>query len=74
MSLGFKYFSINIDCYKKKGMIYGLFCGLLAIFSDHLIIAGWSRLPIFPMFVSGIIDMFAPIATGVVISYFQKSK
>lgn len=74
MSFGFQYFNFNINCYKKKGIIYGLFCGLLAIFSDHLIIAGWSRLPFLPMFVSGITDMIAPVLTGLVISYFQKDK
>ncbi|MBL4704040.1 MAG: hypothetical protein JKY54_05940 [Flavobacteriales bacterium] len=72
MTFGFNFFFIKITDWKKKGLTFGLFCGLIAIFSDHLIIAGWSRLPILPMFVSGITDMLAPIATGLVISYFQK--
>lgn len=72
MTIGFKYFSVDLTSWKIKGMVFGLFCGLIAIFSDHLIISGWSRLPILPMFVSGISDMLAPIATGIVISYFQK--
>jgi hypothetical protein len=72
MTVGLKYSFTNITCWKKRGLAFGLFCGLIAIFSDHLIIAGWSRLPVLPMFVSGIADMLAPIATGVVISYFQK--
>ncbi len=72
MTFGFKHFKTNLTCWKKKGLLFGLFIGLIAIFSDHLIIAGWSRLPIFPMFVSGIADMLAPITVGLVISYFQK--
>lgn len=73
MTFGFKYSFTNITSWKKRGLIFGLFCGLIAIFSDHLIIAGWSRLPVLPMLISGITDMFALIATGVVISYFQKN-
>lgn len=73
MTFGYKYFFAHQTDWVKRGLAFGLFCGLIAIFSDHLIIAGWSRLPILPMFVSGITDMLAPVATGVVISYFQKN-
>lgn len=73
MTFGFKHFYINVTSWKKRGLLFGLFCGLLAFFSDHLIIAGWSRLPVFPMFVSGIADMVAPIMTGILISYFHKN-
>jgi len=72
MVVGFKYFSIPGTSFMKKGLLWGLFCGLLSFFSDHLIIAGWSRLPVVPMFVSGMTDMLAPIATGIVIAYFNK--
>ena len=72
MTIGFKNSFTNITSWKKRGLIFGLFSGLIAIFSDHLIIAGWSRLPVLPMFISGITDMLAPIATGIVISFFQK--
>lgn len=73
MVIGYKYFSFNTKWY-KKGITWGLLIGGVTFVAGHLIIAGWAITPPIPMLISGILDMFAPLVTGVVISYFYRDE
>lgn len=46
------------------GAIVGAVLGSAVFLGDHLITAGWSKLPAWPMLISGIIDILAVIAGG----------
>ena len=73
MVVGYKYFSMQ-GSWLKKGVVWGLLIGGATFLSGHLITAGWSIIPSLPMFISGILDMLAPVATGVVISYVYRNE
>lgn len=73
MVIGYRYFSMQ-GPWLKKGVAWGLLIGGAAFLSGHLITAGWSVIPSFPMLISGILDMLAPIATGVVIGYVYRNE
>jgi uncharacterized integral membrane protein len=72
MVTGYQYFSFKAN-WLKQGIAWGAFCGGLASLSDHLITAGWSVLPPIPMFISGILDIMAAVATGIIIAYFYRN-
>jgi len=72
MVIGYQYFSFKAS-WLKKGIAWGAFCGGLTSLSDHLITAGWSVLPPIPMFLSGILDIMAAVATGIIIAYFYRN-
>lgn len=73
MVIGYKYFSMQ-GSWLKKGTAWGLLIGGAAFLSGHLITAGWSIIPSFPMLISGILDILAPVATGVVIGYVYRNE
>ncbi len=73
MVVGYKYFSMR-GPWLKKGAAWGLFIGGAAFLSGHLITAGWSIIPSLPMLISGMLDMLAPIATGIVIGYVYRNE
>ena len=71
MTIGFPYFNMS-GGWVKKGVAWGAIVGVPTFLSGHLIIAGWSVIPGVPMLISGVLDCIAPIATGLVISYFYR--
>ena len=73
MVIGYKYFSLDIK-WQKKGAIWGLLVGGIIFVAGHLIVAGWAITPPRPMFISGVLDTLATIATGVVIAYFYRDE
>ena len=73
MVLGYKYFSFNAK-WVKKGIVWGLIIGGIIFISGHLIVAGWAIIPPIPMFISGIFDTLATVATGIVIAYFYRNE
>lgn len=68
MVIGYRYFSLR-GGWLKKGVAWGLLIGSATFLSGHMIVAGWSILPSLPMLISGILDILAPVAAGVVIAY-----
>lgn len=46
------------------GAMVGAVLGSAVFLGDHLITAGWSKLPALPMLISGVIDIVAVIAGG----------
>lgn len=48
----------------KHGATVGIALGLAVFLGDHLITAGWSKLPAVPMLLSGFLDAFAVMAGG----------
>lgn len=56
----------------QKGLIAGAMTGLAVNVSGHLITAGWSIADGSSMLFAGIIDSFATIIGGIVISYFLR--
>ena len=73
MVIRYKYFSLKQN-WLKKGVIWGAFIGFIIFISGHLIVAGWAKTPLVPMFISGIFDSLSTIATGVVIAYIYKNE
>ena len=73
MVVGYRYFSLDTD-WLKKGIAWGLLAGGLTFLSAHLIVAGWSIIPPAPMLISGILDILAPLATGIVIASFYRNE
>jgi len=73
MVIGYKYFSFNAKWY-KKGIVWGLITGTITFVAGHLIVAGWAILPPTPMFISGVLDTLATVATGIVISYLYRNE
>lgn len=57
---------------KSQGWMHGLKVGAalgLAVFlGDHMVTAGWSKLPSVPMFISGALDTLAVVIGGVVVA------
>jgi hypothetical protein len=73
MVLAFRYFSLEAH-WLKKGLIWGLLIGGITFVAGHLIVAGWATIPPWPMLISGVLDVLAPVATGVVIAYFYRNE
>ena len=73
MVIAFPYIKLPGN-WMRKGILFGLVTGGVIFLSGHLIVAGWSILPPKPMFISGILDIFSTIATGVVIAYFYRNE
>ena len=73
MVIGYKYFSLNTK-WLKKGAIWGLLIGGIIFIAGHSIVAGWAITPPKPMFISGILDTSATVATGIVIAYFYRNE
>jgi len=57
----------------RHGATIGLALGLAVFLGDHLVTAGWSKLPALPMLISGGLDAFAVMAGGVAIAMVQRS-
>lgn len=57
----------------QKGLIAGAMTGLAVNVAGHLITAGWSIADGTSMLFAGIIDSFATIIGGIVISYFLRN-
>lgn len=73
MVIGYKYFALDAK-WLKKGIIWGLLIGGITFVAGHLIVAGWATIPPKPMFISGILDTLATLATGIVIAYFYRNE
>jgi len=58
----------------KKGFLFGLLTGGIVFVSGHMIVAGWSIIPALPMLISGILDTFSTIATGLAIAYIYRNE
>ncbi|MGL1887592.1 MAG: hypothetical protein OCD76_13835 [Reichenbachiella sp.] len=58
----------------SKGLIFGLACGAMTFVAGHLIVAGWSVLPVLPMLFSGILDSISTLCTGLVIAYVYRDE
>lgn len=54
------------------GAVVGLVLGTAVFLGDHLVTAGWSRLPAVPMLLSGIVDALAVMTGGVVVAVVQQ--
>lgn len=54
------------------GAVVGLALGAAVFLGDHLVTAGWSKIPELPMFLSGLIDSLAVMTGGVVIAVVQQ--
>lgn len=54
------------------GAVVGLVLGTAVFLGDHLVTAGWSKLPVFPMLFSGVIDALAVMVGGIVIAVVQQ--
>jgi hypothetical protein len=73
MVIGYKHFSLDAK-WLEKGVIWGLIIGGMTFVAGHLIVAGWAKIPPKPMFISGILDSLATIATGIVIAYIYRNE
>ncbi|WP_430906621.1 hypothetical protein [Maribacter sp. 2-571] len=73
MVIGYKYFALDAR-WIKKGIGWGLLIGGATFLAGHLIIAGWAAIPPKPMFISGILDILATVATGITIAYIYRNE
>lgn len=73
MVIGYKHFSLGTK-WLKKGIVWGLLIGGITFVSGHLIVAGWATIPPTPMFISGILDTLATVATGIVVAYIYRNE
>lgn len=55
----------------RHGGTVGTALGTAVFLGDHLITAGWSKLPALPMLLSGVIDVLAVASGGVAIAMIQ---
>lgn len=55
------------------GAVVGLGLGTAVFLGDHLVTAGWSKIPALPMLLSGFIDTLAVMAGGIVVAVVQQS-
>lgn len=55
----------------RHGAIIGAVLGTAVFFGDHLVTAGWSKLPALPMLISGIIDTIAVVSGGAAVGLLQ---
>lgn len=58
----------------RHGVVIGLALGAAVFLGDHLVTAGWSKLPVLPMLLSGCIDALAVMIGGVVVVIVQQRK
>lgn len=56
----------------SRGAIVGFVLGLAVFLGDHMVTAGWSKLPALPMLISGVLDAFAVMVGGAVIATVQR--
>ncbi len=70
MVLFYPYFGLEAT-WLFKGLVLGLFSGIISFVSTYLIISGWSILPPKQMFISGIVDIASTICTGIAIAYIH---
>lgn len=54
------------------GAVVGLVLGTAVFLGDHLVTAGWSKIPALPMLISGVVDVFAVMVGGIVIAVVQQ--
>ena len=54
------------------GAAVGLVLGAAVFLGDHLVTAGWSKLPALPMLLSGLVDALAVMASGIVVAVVQQ--
>lgn len=54
------------------GAVVGLALGTAVFLGDHLVTAGWSKLPALPMLLSGLVDALAVMAGGIVVAILQR--
>ncbi len=54
------------------GAVVGLVLGTAVFLGDHLVTAGWSKLPALPMLLSGLVDALAVMAGGIVVAVVQQ--
>lgn len=52
----------------RHGLKVGAALGLAVFLGDHLVTAGWSRLPSLPMLISGTLDSLAVVIGGAVVA------
>lgn len=55
----------------KRGLAFGLSMGAAVSLGGHLITAGWSTIPAFPMAVSGVIDALTATVGGVIVAFIN---
>ena len=58
----------------RHGAIVGFALGVAVFFADHLVTAGWSKLPVLPMMISGGLDAIAVVIGGMAIAMTQKGE
>jgi hypothetical protein len=58
----------------RHGAMVGFALGLAVFLGDHLVTAGWSKLPALPMLISGGLDTFAVMAGGIVIAMIRRTE
>lgn len=56
----------------RHGAMVGAALGVSVFLGDHLITAGWSKLPALPMLISGAVDVLAVVAGGVTAALLQR--
>jgi len=54
------------------GAVIGLVLGAAVFLGDHLVTAGWSKLPALPMLLSGLVDALAVMAGGIMVAVVQQ--
>ena len=57
----------------SNGLTFGMATGGFVFVSGHLIVAGWSVISAFPMFVSGVLDCLTTMASGVFIAFVYRN-
>jgi len=56
----------------RHGAVVGLALGAAVFLGDHLVTAGWSKLPALPMLLSGLVDELAVMAGGIAVATAQQ--
>ena len=73
MVIGYKHFTLDAIWLKKR-ILWGLLIGGITFVAGHLIVAVWATIPPIPMFISGILDTLATVATGIFIAYIYRNE
>lgn len=56
----------------RHGAVVGMVLGTAVFLGDHLVTAGWSKIPAVPMLLSGLVDTLAVMVGGIVVAVVQR--
>jgi len=54
------------------GAVVGMVLGVAIFLGDHLVTAGWSKIPALPMLLSGLVDTLAVMAGGIAVALVER--